>query len=424
MGIFYAVRNRNQSAKDMKGTMVYMLNKEKTLRNGIWLNSGYNCSVPSVYNEMMATKERYKKTDQRQFYQFVQSFPSDTALTREQVHQLGLEFVQKQFPDFECLVSTHCDTANLHNHILVNSVSFATGKKLHQNHDDLLHHRQVNDQLCLQFGETPLPTYQKGKKNRSMSNREYRSAKKGKSWKIQLMNTIDDCMKFARNKQHFIYLMESEGYQVLWTDSRKYITYTHPDGGKARCNKLHDSKYTKEMMEREFRMRGEIIAGRFKTDEQTSASMDPKRTGFEHNFVKSAADMGQAEHNGKPVDDTEQSHQGDPVQPTHQERTGEDAHHPEADAPDTTTGWEEEREMLFAGGYQTSTVGVDTGDNLFDMDVADLVADVASLARAVGEPNNSAPVMDSTTQIVTTERKKAVGQKDDDHEDQSYKMSM
>ena len=54
-----------------------------------------------------------------------------------------------------------------------------------------------------------------------MSSSEYRSAMKGQSWKVQMMNTIDDCMKFAKSKAHFIYLMESEGYKVTWTENRK-----------------------------------------------------------------------------------------------------------------------------------------------------------------------------------------------------------
>ena len=63
-----------------------------------------------------------------------------------------------------------------------------------------------------------------------MGSREYRSAAKGESWKLRLMDTIDQCMRFAASKEEFISLMESEGYQVRWTDSRKNITYTTSNG--------------------------------------------------------------------------------------------------------------------------------------------------------------------------------------------------
>jgi hypothetical protein len=56
--------------------------------------------------------------------------------------------------------------------------------------------------------------------------------------------------------------MESEGYAVKWTDTRKNITYTTPDGKRCRDDRLHESKYLKERMELELRIRQEIITGR------------------------------------------------------------------------------------------------------------------------------------------------------------------
>ena len=47
---------------------------------------------------------------------------------------------------------------------------------------------------------------------------------------------------------------QEKGYQVKWTDERKYITYTTPEGNKVRDNKLHDPKYLKEAMETRFRL--------------------------------------------------------------------------------------------------------------------------------------------------------------------------
>ena len=94
-----------------------------------------------------------------------------------------------------------------------------------------------------------------------MSSREYRSAAKGESRKFRLMNTIDQCMRYASTKEEFLSLMESEGYRVHWTDGRKNITYTTPTGMKCRDDRLHETKYTKEVMEHEFRIRAEIVSG-------------------------------------------------------------------------------------------------------------------------------------------------------------------
>ena len=52
--------------------------------------------------------------------------------------------------------------------------------------------------------------------------------------------------------------MKSEGYEVRWTENRKNITYTTPAGMKCRDNRIHEEKYTKEVMEHEFRIRAAI----------------------------------------------------------------------------------------------------------------------------------------------------------------------
>ena len=54
--------------------------------------------------------------------------------------------------------------------------------------------------------------------------------------------------------------MEFEGYKVSWSDSRKHITYTTPDGNKCRDIKLFDNKFLKESMENEFTIRTKITS--------------------------------------------------------------------------------------------------------------------------------------------------------------------
>ena len=147
---------------------------------------------------------------------------------------MGLELAQREFPNFEVLVATHVDTGHFHNHLVVNSVSFQSGKKLHQSAADLQAHRMVNDEICAAHGLEILPPPQKRVKQKRMNTREYRSAAKGESWKFRLMNTIDQCMKYAATREEFISLMKSEGYEVRWTENRKNITYITPAGMKCR----------------------------------------------------------------------------------------------------------------------------------------------------------------------------------------------
>ena len=68
-----------------------------------------------------------------------------------------------------------------------------------------------------------------------------------------MINAIDLSLAESSNKEDFIKSMNKLGYQVNWTDTRKYITYTTSEGYKCRDNKLYEEKYTKGAMENEFR---------------------------------------------------------------------------------------------------------------------------------------------------------------------------
>ena len=276
MATFTVVKNRGGGRGALGGVLRYTQQDEKTLWKGQRLATGWNCTAQSALSEMRLTKDRFRKTDGRQCYHFVQSFAEIDDLTPQEAHAIALELAQREFPNFEVLVATHIDTDHLHSHLIVNSVSFQDGRKLHQSAADLQAHRLASDEICATHGLEILPPPQRQVKQKRMGSREYRSAAKGESWKFRLMDTIDQCMKYAETKDKFISLMESEGYQVRWTDSRKNITYTTPEGMKCRDDRLHETKYTKEVMEREFRIRAEIISGGVETAE---SGIGPIRTG-------------------------------------------------------------------------------------------------------------------------------------------------
>ena len=109
--------------------------------------------------------------------------------------------------------------------------------------------KDYSDKLCLEIGASVIP---KKENTQYIKRNEYRVAEQGKSWKFKLINAIDLSLAESSNKQEFIKSMNKLGYQVNWTDTRKYITYTTPEGYKCRDNKLYEEKYTKGVMENEF----------------------------------------------------------------------------------------------------------------------------------------------------------------------------
>lgn len=51
-------------------------------------------------------------------------------MTAEKAHEIGVKLAEEIWGDkFQVIVSTHLNTDNIHNHFVLNSVSFIDGKK-------------------------------------------------------------------------------------------------------------------------------------------------------------------------------------------------------------------------------------------------------------------------------------------------------
>ena len=198
---------------------------------------------------MLTTKQQFRKTDGRQFYHFVQSFAEDDPITPAEANAIGLELAQREFPGFEVVIATHVDTNHIHNHLVVNSVSCVDGKKLHQSADDLLAHRKANDEICLAHGLSTLERPEKQSRTKRMKPGEYQAGLYADSWKLDLIQTINDVLEYAGSPDEFVEGMEREGYQVTWTENRKHITFACPNGRRCRDTSLHDETFLKENME-------------------------------------------------------------------------------------------------------------------------------------------------------------------------------
>lgn len=105
MATFTAIPEKTQTATAMHRVLDYVMQDKKTVLDGIKLVSGQNCVTESSYQEFMATKHQYSKTNGVLFKQYVQSFKPDCGATPEQIHRIGLEQA-KAFDGFEVVVAT------------------------------------------------------------------------------------------------------------------------------------------------------------------------------------------------------------------------------------------------------------------------------------------------------------------------------
>ncbi len=236
-----------------KKSLEYICRDDKT--EGKKYVTALNCSLPTAYQEFKNTREMYGKTGGIRYYHFVQSHPSGYDIEPALAHKIAVEFAERAFKGHEVVVATHTDADHIHSHFILNAVNADTGLKYHSNKFTLQNLRQLSDEICRQYGVTTLTQLELGKHTYGVTTGEYRSAIRGESWKMNLSNTIDAVMKRAKSKKQFRFYMKQYGYDVRWEDSRKYITYTCPNGRRCRDNKLHEAKYRKEKMEYEFKIR-------------------------------------------------------------------------------------------------------------------------------------------------------------------------
>ncbi len=429
----------------MKSVMRYVSQVNKTLWNGQQLVSGIGCQPETAFDEFLSTKLLHRKDGGVMFYHMVQSFPKGANIDPRTAHEAARRLAG-YFEGCEVLVCTHVDREHIHSHCVINSVNFETGKKVHIADKQIQALRVRNDQICEELG---LPKFQRDgqRQSRGMSNAEYYTADRGESWKFELMRVIDECMRYAGNRDEFLTLLRAEGYDAAWRDSRKNITYTTPDGRKCRDSKLHIEKYLKENMEAEFEYRAEIDNGGIsgtasKVDGRGAASGD-RRDGYREKLEGDARNAGQA------VPAADAVGHGTENAPDESRSAGISDQDANERRKFRETGWEPEREVFFQlqgadreyealpdrdpERYEEAAFEYGAGDAEENPDVhvdldygSDLVRDAVRLGRAVEQMTDDAPTHDGTTtppHIDSKRRKKlrqkktALGHAEDDHED-------
>ena len=383
---FVNYKRGTQSRAAMRGVMLYVMQKMKTTWEGAPLVSGINCQPQSVYDDFLNTKLLYHKDSGVMLYHMVQSFPKGEAVDPRQAHEAARRLAE-YFDGCEVLVCTHVDREHIHSHCVINSVNFETGKKLHMAKEQLQELMRRNDMICQEMG---LPVFDAPTQQaRGMSGAEYHTALKGQSWKLRLMNTIDECMKYAADKDAFVSLMASESYQVRWESTRKYITYTTPDGMKCRDNKLHEEKYCKEAMEHEFRIRAELVKRKLRRAAETDGGIEADEPAEQRTAVCAAADPANCDSVRSAAGDEQADRAGRRnklgaggnsegsagAKNARRPDTGAEVAHGDAEIADgdeqtAGTGWEPEREVFLqvdrlasglqpAGGPQVDHAGAD-----------------------------------------------------------------
>ena len=243
---------------DMGNVIDYAARGEKTEERKYV--TGINCSPEYARDQMMLTKTHYHKKSGILLWHGYQSFKPGE-VTPEEAHAIGVELAQRLWDDdYEILVCTHLDTLHIHNHFVINSVSWRNGKKLDVRWKDMA---RESDRLCRQYEKSIVENPQiKGK-----AYAEYQAEKEGRpTWTTAIRQDIDECIAESRNLQEFLKNLKSRGYTIK--AGAKYFTLKPPGKERfVRIDRRLGDRYSLSGIDA--RIEESVKSGRYRMPEET-----------------------------------------------------------------------------------------------------------------------------------------------------------
>lgn len=250
--IDYAIDSRKTALKnagegggsDIENVIGYASDEGKTL-SGRYVTA-LNCNATYAKEQFETIKKRFGKEDGILAFHAYQSFADYDDITPDMAHEIGVRFAEELWGNrFQVVVATHLNTNCLHNHFVINSVSFADGKKYHDCRSAYRHMREVSDSLCRQYGLTVIekpkghgePVYMSQMSKAGMPTR-YNMARQA----------VDEAIALSLNLREFELHLKSLGYRVQLNPRRKYWTVT-PKGWEKPIRLMRLGKeYTNEQI--------------------------------------------------------------------------------------------------------------------------------------------------------------------------------
>ncbi len=280
---------------NLKQSINYIINPEKTLNKDygneelysyleepikdynfkqekICYVSCLNCDEDNPYDDMEFTKERFRKKDGVLAYHGYQSF-KEGEVTPDIAHEIGVKFAEEMFKDYEVVVATHQNTNHIHNHFIINSVSFKSGKKYNNNLTNISKIRHISDSLCSEYGLSVLDEdrFYKRTYTKSISNDEYYKT---------LKEDLDNVISYSLTLKQLFERMRSLGYKVY---SRNDIITIYRDGEyKVRIENVFGEEYSKERLKQRLYLSKQIV---FKPMSQKSIIEEYSKTNKPHKGI-------------------------------------------------------------------------------------------------------------------------------------------
>ena len=228
------------SFQGLQNVLAYTQQDAKTEKQ--FYVTGINCDPATACQQMNRTKLQFQKTGSILAFHGYQAFVPGEA-TPETAHTIGVKLAQELWGDrFEVVVSTHLDKEHLHNHFVLNSVSFMDGKRYYDNNTTYALMRKTSDLLCR---EHSLSVIENPKRGKAKHYDEWKAEQENKpTWRGLIREDVDKAVAASMTFTQFIAALRNQSYEVK--TGVKYMAVRPP--GKERFVRLKTlgDDYTEE----------------------------------------------------------------------------------------------------------------------------------------------------------------------------------
>ena len=229
----------------LEDVIAYAANEDKTEK--LFYTTGINCSVECARDQFDITKLSFNKHDGNVAYHAYQSF-APGEVTPDEAHAIGVQLAKELWGDrFQMVVATHTNAHCIHNHIVINSVSFKDGIKFHDCRDTYRQLRETSDRICLEHNLSIVDK----PRGKGVSQYVHKMEKAGMPTRYNVARqAIDESLALSLTIEEFKSELRRRGYNYRFDPQRKYWTITPP--GWTKPIRIHQlgSDYTRESIER------------------------------------------------------------------------------------------------------------------------------------------------------------------------------
>ena len=229
----------------IRQVMIYAINPDKTEKQ--FYTTGINCEVKDAVKQMQFVKTLYGKENGILAFHAYQSF-NEGEVIPEIAHEIGVKLADEMWGDrFQVVVSTHLNTGHLHNHFVINSVSFKDGKKYYSNLTNTALLRKTSDEICEEYGLSVL----KEKTCKSGINFEnfYKKSMRDSDYYKFAKEDIDYAIKHSYTLKQFQQMLVSMGYNYYYR-ADKLSVKREPYRRNIRVERAFGEEYSLENIKR------------------------------------------------------------------------------------------------------------------------------------------------------------------------------